>query len=140
MNKILVFLSLVFVFAACGDGLTEKVITRYENGQPVIVRFYDKEDHCVREVHYYDDGSVYMEGEIQNNLRHGEWTAYFPDGKVQSTGVYKDGLRIGKSLVYYEHGNLWMDGFYNEDHRCGEWIFYDEQGYEAGRHNYGSCD
>ena len=133
-------LIMAFALASCGDGLTEKVISTHKNGQPAKILFFDKENKCVREVDYHDNGFVYMEGAIKNDLRDGEWISYFKDGKVQSKGFYKDGLRTGKALVYHENGNLWMDGYYCNDHKCGEWIHYDEQGYEVSRSNFGDCD
>lgn len=139
MNKLKVLLPIVlaFVLMACGDDLTEKVINTHENGQPAKVFFYDKDNQCVREVDYYEDGTVYMEGEIKNHLRDGEWVSYFPDGKVQSKGFFKDDVRTGKSLVYYENGNLWMDGYYTNGRKTGLWIYYDEQGYETLRVDLG---
>ena len=131
---------MVLMLASCGNGLTEKVVNTYANGQPSKVYYYDREGQWVREIEYYESGLVKMEGSVENDLRNGEWIAYFPDGKIQSKGSFKDGVRVGSSKVYYENGHLWMDGFYMDDHKCGEWIFYDEQGYETNRVNYGSCD
>ena len=143
MKNIATIISFMLAMAcvSCGHGLQmEKVITRYENGQPSKVYYYDREGNWVREIDYYENGFVMMDGRIENDLRNGEWTSYFLDGKVQSSGEFKDGLRVGKAKVYYENGHLWMDGSYVDDHKCGEWIFYDEQGYETTRVNYGPCD
>ena len=139
MNKLLKYLPLIMalMFVACDDSLTNKVISSYENGQPTVVRYYDKNDQCVREVHYYDDGSLFMEGEIKDNVRNGEWISYFQDGKVQSTGFFENDKRTGKSLVYYENGNLWMDGSYREGQRIGLWYYFDEQGYPTDTINFG---
>ena len=139
MNKIHLFLSLsiVLFLAACGDGLTEKVVESYDNGQPTVVRYYNNDNQCIREVHYYDNGALYMEGEMAGDVRNGKWTSYFPDGKVQSSGYFKDDRRTGQSLVYYENGNLWMDGCYRDGSRIGPWYYYDEQGYPTDTINYG---
>ena len=142
MSKFSKLLSLLiaFVLTSCGDSLKEKVVSRYDNGQPAKVKYLDKEDVCVREVEYYEDGKLYMEGPIKDDLREGEWFAYFPDGKVQSSGIFVQGKNHGKHQIFYENGQLWMDGYYKEDQKCGEWIIYDEQGYEIARLNYGDCD
>ena len=132
--------ALLFVISGCGNGLTEKVISTYENGQPAKVYVYDSDGRWVREVEYYESGLLKMEGPIENNLRNGEWTAYFPDGKVQSTAVFKDDVCSGKNQIFYENGHLWMDGYYKDDRKCGEWVFYDEQGYEIERADFGPCD
>lgn len=131
---------LALLFLSCGDGLTTKVVSSYDNGQPARVFVYDKSGECIKEIDYYETGELLMEGGMQNNLRNGEWTAYFADGKVQSSGFFKDGKRTGKALVYHENGNLYMDGWYKDDHKCGQWVYYDEQGYELMTANYGDCD
>ena len=141
MKKPLLFsLLLALMLASCHDGLRKEIVSTYDNGQPAKVRYFDKDNQCVREVDYHDNGIVLMEGEIKDGLRSGEWTSYFSDGKVQSTGFYVKGIRSGKGQIFHENGHLWMDGWYKDDHKCGEWIFYDEQGYELERVNYGPCD
>lgn len=127
----------MLVLAACGNGLEEKVVSSYDNGKPAKVRVYNRENQCVREVDYYDNGTVMMEGEMKDGVRNGEWISYFLDGKVQSTGFFENDVRTGKSLVYYENGNLWMDGSYKNGKKSGLWIYYDEQGYETFRYDYG---
>lgn len=139
MNKLRLvfsFLSLL-VLAACNDSYTERVISTYDNGQPAKVRYYDQNNQCVHEVNYYDDGALFMEGEVKNDARNGEWVSYFQDGKVQSRGSFENDLRTGKSLVYHENGNLWMDGSYREGKKIGLWIYYDEQGYVTDSIDYG---
>lgn len=130
----------LIALVGCREKLREEVVTTYENGQPAKVYYYNKENQWVREVDFHENGAVYIEGEIKNDQRTGEWTSYFLDGKVQSKGYYVDGLRTGKALVYHENGQLWMDGSYSNDHQCGEWIYYDEQGYEVMRKTFGPCD
>ena len=97
------------------------------------MRLYNKDNQCVHEVNYYDNGALYMEGDIKDGLREGEWVSYFLDGKVQSTGCFEKDLRTGKSLVYHENGNLWMEGYYKDGKQVGLWVYYDEQGYETFR-------
>lgn len=128
---------LVALLSSCGNQSTEKVMKYYDNNQPAVVRHLDKKGQVVREVEYYEDGIVKMEGGIKNDRREGEWKAYFPDGKVQSVGSFHDGLRTGKSTVYHENGNLYMEGNYKEGSHCGKWTYYDEQGYVVRTVDYG---
>lgn len=137
---VLALFSMLLMLASCKDSLTERVIMKFENGQPAKVQYFNNENQCVREVHYYENGMVYIEGAVKDGQRTGEWNSYFPDGKKQSIGYYENGARTGKAYVYHENGNLYMEGFYKDDHRCGEWITYDEQGYEYSRAVLGSCD
>lgn len=127
MKKLLALLLIVLSFSACHT-LTEKVEVKFPNGQPQIVRYYDKSDVVVKEVEYYESGQVRMEGGMKNGKRDGLWTAYFPDGRPQSIGYFEDGMRTGQATVYQENGNLYEEGFYKKGKHCGKWKFYDEQG------------
>ena len=120
---------LVLFMVSCHDKTTEKVVAYYDNGQPYIVQYVNSKGIAIREVHYYEDGVVNMEGGMKDGNREGEWKSYFPSGRIQSVGIFKDGLRTGKATVYYENGNLYMEGDYKEGKHCGKWTFYDEQGY-----------
>lgn len=140
MKKVVVSLLLalpIFFLMACENKTTEKVVSSYENGQPSKVQLLNSKGMAVREIEYYEDGMVKMEGGMKNGKREGEWKAYFPDGKVQSEGIFKDGLRTGKATVYHENGQLYMEGNYKEGHHCGKWTYYDEQGYALRTDDYG---
>ena len=129
--------ALAMMLFACGNDGRERVMATYDNGQPSVVRYFDHDGQCVREVQYYEDGIVKMEGGIKDNLRDGEWKAYFPDGRLQSEGLFSNNLRTGKAVVYYENGNRYMEGYYKEGRHCGHWIYYDEQGYVLREVDYG---
>ena len=137
MKKLFLLISLVFALLSCNDRLTERVVHSYDNGQASCVHYINSKNECVREVQYYEDGTMRMEGEMKDGKRSGEWKSYFPDGKVQSTGFFEDGLRTGTAKVYHENGNVFMDGFYKEGQKTGEWVYYDEQGYETQRIDFG---
>lgn len=128
MKRLFVFLVAVLVLGSCSAQLTEKVEAKFPNGEPQIVRYYDKSDKCVKETEYYESGQVKMEGSMNGEKREGEWKAYFPDGRVQSIGTFVNGLRTGKATVWQENGNLLQEGFYKEGKHIGKWKFYDEQG------------
>ena len=127
---------MALAIVSCEHKPTEKVMERHPNGQASKV-FYYEGDKLVREVDYYEDGAVMMEGPMENGERNGDWVSYFPDGKVQSKGTFQNGVRTGKSEVYYENGHLWMEGNYKDGHQQGDWVYYDEQGYELGHVNHG---
>ncbi|MCB0757817.1 MAG: hypothetical protein KDC01_05115 [Flavobacteriales bacterium] len=74
------------------------------------------------------DGSVQMEGNKKNGLRHGVWTSYFPDGRVRSRNEYREGKLEGLSTVFRENGALLYSGQHRNDKQVGEWRFHDEQG------------
>ena len=128
MKKIFLLLSLTLALVSCSGQLTEKVMATYSNGKPRVVRYYDKEDQCVKETEYYESGQLKMEGGMKNGKMEGEWTAYFVDGRVQSHGFFKDGKRTGAAQVFHSNGNKCEEGFYKNGKHCGQWRFYDEQG------------
>ena len=128
---------MAFMFASCSGQLTEKVEVSFPNGQPQIVRYYNKHDKCVKETEYYQSGQVKMEGGMKGEKRDGEWKAYFPDGRVQSEGTFVDGLRTGKATVWQANGNLLQEGFYKEGKHVGKWKYYDEMGDLVKEVDYG---
>lgn len=129
MKRIFFILMLVLLMAGCGENLTPRTASTHANGQPSVVQYVDRDNVVVSEKHYYDDGSLMMEGPIKDGERTGEWKGYFPDGKLQSTGFFEQGKRTGPATVYWSSGNLYMEGAYLEGRRVGKWRYYDEQGY-----------
>ena len=125
------------MLVSCSAQLTEKVEAEFPNGQSKIIRYYDKNDKCVKETEYYESGQVKMEGGMKNDKMEGEWKAYFPDGRLQSIGTFVNGLRTGRATVWQENGNLLQEGFYKEGTHVGKWKFYDEQGNLVKEVDYG---
>ena len=136
MKKLFLLSFLFIALISCKDQLKEEVVQTYDNGQPASLHYVNKKNECVREVQYYENGIVKMEGGMKHAKRSGEWKSYFPDGKVQSTGFFEDGIRTGEASVYHENGNIYMRGQYKKGRKNGEWIFYDEQGYETSRQTF----
>ena len=137
MRKLFILTSLFLLLTSCSAQLNEKVEVKFPNGQPKIVRYFDKSDKCVKETEYYESGQVKMEGGMKDGEMEGEWKAYFPDGRVQSIGTFMNGLRTGRATVWQENGNLLQEGFYKEGQHCGKWKFYDEQGNLLKEVDYG---
>ena len=137
MKRLLLFLVTALMFSSCTAQLTEKVEAKFPNGQPKIVRFYNKVDKCVKETEYYESGQVRLEGGMKDGKMEGEWKAYFPDGRMQSIGTFENGLRTGRAIVWQENGNLLQEGFYKEGMHVGKWKFYDEQGELVKEVDYG---
>ncbi|MBI3510487.1 MAG: hypothetical protein HY064_07465 [Bacteroidetes bacterium] len=76
----------------------------------------------------YDNGVIYMKGEVKNGLREGTWMSFFRDGKIYSQGTYKDGLREGFGVSFYANGDTSSVGYYKKDKQVGKWKFWDEYG------------
>jgi antitoxin component YwqK of YwqJK toxin-antitoxin module len=129
MNRILIFIMLAALITACSQ---KKVIeSTYENGNPRIVKYYHKkagELILEREVVYYDNEQVKIDGGYENEQRNGEWKAWYKNGNLWSTGYYKNGKRNGKGIAYHENGKKYIEGLYRDDLRVGVWQFYDTTG------------
>ena len=137
MRRLFLFLVTVLMLGSCTAQLTEKVEAKFPNGQSRLVRYYDKNDNCVKETEYYETGQVKMEGGMKDEKMDGEWTSYFPDGRVQSHGFFENGERTGAAQVFRENGNKYQEGFYKNGKHCGKWKFYDEQGDLVKEVDYG---
>lgn len=138
MKKILSLILLSLMLASCNAKLTEDVQSTFDNGQPKYVKLLNRKGKCVKEVEYYEDGVVKMEGAIRDGHREGNWKAFFPDGKPQSIGGFKEGLRDGFSVVYYETGTKMMEGNYSVGQHVGVWKYYDEAGNMLKEVDYGN--
>lgn len=137
MRKLILFLVVVMALASCAPKLTEKVEVAFPNGQPQIVKKYDKSGNCVYETTYYESGQVRFEGGMKNGKMDGEWFSYFPDGRMQSKGFYENGARMGEGTAWRPNGNLYYEGHYQNGKHCGKWKWYDEQGNLIREEDYG---
>jgi len=101
---------------------------------PKIVYFYkvDKNggltDERYREVHYRPGKKIYVEGNIHNELRNGEWKAYHENGRIQTEATYIDGKENGEYKVYRDNGAFLYTGHYDHGVCVGEWKKYDING------------
>jgi antitoxin component YwqK of YwqJK toxin-antitoxin module len=129
MKKYLAFIALFLVLASCGP--KRVVEAKYDNGNPRVVKYYDKVDgkeKLVKEEVFYENKVKKMEGEYSNDQRTGKWSAWYENGKLWSTGEYKDGKRNGPGMVYHENGNKYIESVYANDEKTGKWKFYDTTG------------
>ena len=67
-------------------------------------------------------------GELKDNLYHGQGTLYYEDGKIEYQGEWKCGLKYGLGTQYFTNGSVhyegeWKDGLYH-----GQGILYDRIG------------
>jgi len=129
MKKIL----LITLLAAIVFGCAEKKVVEatYENGNPRIVKYYNKKSGELvlnREIVYYENKQKKMEGPYKEHQRDGEWKAWYENGTLWSEGEYKDGKRNGPGIAYHENGKKYIEGLYRDDRRVGSWRFYDTTG------------
>jgi antitoxin component YwqK of YwqJK toxin-antitoxin module len=124
---------LIALLAILTFGCTQKKVIEatYENGNPRIVRYYLKKAGkllLAREIVYYENTRVKMEGEYKNDERDGLWKAWYENGNLWSEGAYKEGKRNGPGIAYHPNGKKYIEGMYRDDARVGAWKFYDTTG------------
>ena len=132
MKKIaLILLPLLVFIAGCHWGTNREIEQKYPDGSTKVEKYYTYKKgkkELVKEVQYFENKQMKMEGYYLNNLRNGKWTAWHKNGKVWSEGFFKDGLSEGIRTVYHENGNKDMVGRYARDQKVGKWQFYDNAG------------
>ena len=131
MKRILIILHLLVFLFACGSKEIEKVETTFNSGKPKLVVKYklvEGEETRTHEKELYESGKTKMEGAIENGQRTGLWKVYFEDGTLWSEGEYVDGKRNGTAKNYYPNGKLRYEGMFKQDQKIGRWKFYNEQG------------
>mgnify|MGYP001217535322 CR=1 FL=1 len=124
-------LVLILALFAFGCSRHKVVEAKYDNGNPRIERYYHKKSGELildREVVYYANKQVKMDGEFQDDLRHGMWKAWYQNGTLWSEGEYKEGKRNGTGIFYHQNGKKYIEGLYLNDVRVGAWKFYDTTG------------
>jgi antitoxin component YwqK of YwqJK toxin-antitoxin module len=129
MNRILLITLLAILTFGCSH---KKVIeATYENGNPRVVRYYHKKAGKLmveREIVYYQNKQVKMDGKFKNEEREGIWKAWYENGILWSEGEYKAGKRNGPGIAYHPNGKKYIEGIYRDDARVGAWKFYDTTG------------
>jgi antitoxin component YwqK of YwqJK toxin-antitoxin module len=129
MTRILLVTLLIAIISGCSQ--KEVVEATYENGNPKVVKNYQKRGNdllLIHEVVYYENKQKKIEGKYKDEQRDGLWRAWYKNGTIWSEGEYKDGKRNGIGFSYHENGKIYIEGKYQDDIRVGAWRFYDTTG------------
>lgn len=133
-------LSVMFVLMfGCAPALEEAIVETYADGTPKVVKYYageGLEKTMVKEAFFYPDGSLRMEGEYKEGLKHGKWISFYNNGNNWSEGFYKLGINDGKTITWHENGQKYYEGSYADGKRSGVWKFWDEKGEFIKEINY----
>lgn len=130
MYKLIVLLFIITTLISCKLKLEEEVVKTYPDGQKALVNFYEKGDSTKavkRQVKYYQNGKVEVEGDFENGKRSGKWTYYYDTGIKWSEGTFENDLSNGKFTVWYKDGKINYKSEYFDGKPDGKWIFYDEK-------------
>jgi len=98
--------------------LEKVVISKYPSGQEKAVVFIDKADaekQVVKEMHFFENGNLQVEGTLKNAKRHGIWTFYHDNGNIWSTGRFENGKSVGVFHIYDKEGQIKYKYHYRND-------------------------
>nr|MBK9652106.1 hypothetical protein [Bacteroidota bacterium] len=68
---------------------------------------------------YFENGNLFGEGLVENDLSQGEWKYYFASGAISSKLNYKDNELDGNQTYYYENGKIKKTITYEEGNAEG---------------------
>lgn len=106
-----------------GKVLIPNVIETFESGQEKAVVYTIDGDNLaelVKEIHYFEDGKVQVEGTLKEKKRHGKWTFYHDNGKVWSTGQFDMGKSVGVFEIFNKEGQIKIKSYYENDKKVKE--------------------
>ena len=150
-NVFYILLASLFLLTSCQSGvniddgisytdyinqqnLSKTVIDKYPNGQEKAIVFYDQTsdtDELVKEVHFFEDGSVQVEGTLKNKKRHGIWTFYHKNGTIWSEGEFDMGKSVGVFSIYDEKGLIKIKSYYKNSIKIKEDYFVKGEFYKS---------
>ncbi len=143
MKNLVLFLIIAILLFSCqqntnreeGIGYTEfinnkvlvkSVVDKYTGGQKRAVVYSIEENvnqEPVKEVHYFENGNIQVEGSLKNGKRHGIWTFYHENGKVWSTGEFDMGKSEGRFEIFDEQGQIKFKHYYENNEIVKEEYF-----------------
>ena len=136
-------------------GQQEIVLSTYPGTDLKVERVYEGSEASkrkVKEVVYYENGQVWMQGVFKEDSKYQDWTFRYPNGNPywhsmiiedKLEGEYKfwyengrpaeiikfkNNQEHGEAFFYHENGELAMKGQYENGKMVGEWSFYDRSG------------
>ena len=77
-----------------------------------------------KEQQFYDNGTLFIEGEDQDGELNGYGKVYDENGELQEEGEYKDGKLNGYGKVYCENGELCEEGEFKDGELNGQGKVY----------------
>ena len=138
MNRTFLFIiGAVLLMTSCNNRTVEKEL--FDNGTVKSEKTYEKVDgkvQLISEVVYHPNGQKYMEGAFKDELREGKWTSWYENGTLWSEGEFKAGESHGARTVYHPNGQVHYQGTFDEGKRIGIWTFFDENGIKVNEINY----
>jgi len=108
------------------QSLNRQVVDLYPDGQERAVIFTIKDvsnKKPVKEIHFFDNGNVQVEGTLKEGKRHGIWTFYHKNGQIWSTGNFNMGKSMGEFDIFDEQGQIRFKYYYDNGEALKQEIF-----------------
>ncbi|MCD4745216.1 MAG: hypothetical protein K8R58_02835 [Bacteroidales bacterium] len=130
MKKIISIFIVSLLLFACSTSYKKIIEETYPDGAPKIVKYYtdNTSKELIKEVQYYQNRNLKLEGKYKNGQRDGKWTYWYENGNKWSEGNYNNGIDDGMKTVWYGNGQKYYEGNYSNGKRVGKWRFWDEAG------------
>ena len=77
---------------------------------------------------YHEDGRIELEGQYVDDLREGRWVAWHENGERRQEVDYRRGQREGFGRAWYSNGQVKEAGEFKDGRREGYWQFYHYDG------------
>jgi len=88
----------------------------YENGykkiETFLIKYNEETIFDGKYIEYFNNGIIYTEGNLANNLRDGKWIEYYASRMPKSIGNYKAGEKVGEWVYYNESGDIIKTNLY----------------------------
>ena len=82
----------------------------YENGykkiETFLIKYNEETIFDGKYIEYFNNGIIYTEGNLSNDLREGKWIEYYASRMPKSIGNYKAGEKVGEWVYYNESGDI----------------------------------
>ena len=114
--------------------LTKIIVDKYADGKEKSIIFKIKEisdQYPVKEIHFFQNGNIQVEGTLKNGKRHGIWTFYYENGQVWSKGEFNMDKSIGEFDIYDEKGQIKFKYYYEKGIAQKQEIFLKEKLYKT---------
>ena len=143
MNKLFLFILILFIIPIIGFSQTETKIEYWDNGQVLSqIHYLDaKRDGSCR--HWYKNSQLMNEGFYKNGKMTGSWMSYYENGQIKDHGTYKyteSGVysrKDGMWNYYYDNGQLQRESIIIDG--VEKIKFYDKNGKEITMIERGGC-
>lgn len=138
MRKYLLLYLLFIISISCTEAEYEKISATYPDGSAKTKLYYKDAEmtQLLREVHFYDNEIMKMEGFWEDGEKTGHWKYWFQNGTLWTEAHYESGKENGLKTVYYKNGQKYYEGKMVDGERNGMWKFWDMEGNELKTIDY----